>query len=260
MVDINTFDYYVAFLKENDPNGRPTFTYEHYDYSGSHATLGRCLIIHFNKSHPEVIDDAIQLLNGAVEKMFEEKYEDGKIDFDQVIWGYNDLAVWHANYKKDMEKALHFANKGIEMLQTVADCDLSFGVRGQLWFNRWVSSLKLGREEAMLKVCREKITEASLRNSNYTSNSMLYYGYQFLAFVSKSHNDMIQAIGYLEESVKYLDLQVEVRKYQLKQYHEILELKESDPDECYKQLEQLLDMVSSLHQAWDFDSSIWENS
>lgn len=256
MVDISTFDYYVAFLKENDPIGRPAVVFENYDSAWSHATLARCLIIHFSESHPEVIDDAIQLLNGAVEKMFEHKNDDGQIDFDQIIWGYNSLSVWHASYKKDMEKALHFANKGIEMLQTVADCDLSFGVRGQLWFNRWVSSLQLGREEAMLKECRENITEASLRNSNYTSNSILYYGYQFLAFASKSHKDMIQAIGYLEESAKYLDLQDEVRKYQLKTYHEILQLKESVPDECYKQLEQLLDMVSSLHQAWDFDSSI----
>lgn len=258
MVAKELFQRYVEFLKENDPSRRPTWIYENYDFSGSHATIARCFIIHFRKSHPELVDDAICLMKDAVEKVFTEKDEEGQIDVDQIIWGYNDLSVWYGSFKKDMENALQFANKGIEILETTADRDLCFGVRGQLWFNRWVTMLRLTREEEALKECRAKINEIRLRNLNYTSNSMLYYSFQFLAFVAKEHKEVILAIEQLQEAAKYIDLQDEVRKYELKKYHEILKLKETDPEECYNQLDHLLDMVSSLHQAWDFDPSLLE--
>ena len=258
MVEKETFQSYVNFLKENDPYGRPARVYENYDYSGSHATLARCFIIHFKESQPELIDAAIILMKNAIEKMYDEKDEDGQIDVDQIIWGYNDLSVWHGNFKHDMERALHFSNKGIEMLKTTADRDLHFGVRGQVWFNRWVTMVHLGWEEEALTECREKISETTLRNLNYTSNSMLYYGYQFLALISEKQKKTIQAIENLKEAAKYLDLKDEVRKHELKKYHEILQLKETNPEECYNQLNELLNMVSTLHQAWDFDHSILE--
>lgn len=256
MVDKQIFQGYVDFLKENDPFKRPSMLYENYDYSGSHATIARCFIIHFKESHPEYIDAAIELMENAVEKMFSEEGEEGRIDTDQMIWGYNDLSVWYGIYKSDMETALNFANKGIELLQTTPDQDLFFGVRGQLWFNRWVSMLRLGKEEEALKECRGKIDEATRKDLNYVSNSMLYYAYQFLAYVSGRHGDYLQAIDHLEKGAQFIDLREEVRKVELREFQEILKLRENHPEECYKQLGKLLDRVSSLHQAWDFDGRV----
>jgi tetratricopeptide (TPR) repeat protein len=255
MVDKQTFQGYVDFFKENDPYKRPSMVYENYDYAGSHATLGRCFVIHFKESHPELIHAAIVLMENAVEKMFTEKDEDGQVDVDQIIWGYNDLSVWYGTFLGDMERALHFANKGLEVLQTTADHDLHFGVRGQLWFNRWVSMVRLGREEEALKECREKINETNFKNLNYVSNSMLYYGYQFLGYISQRREDYLQAVDHLEKGAQFLDLQDEVRKGELETFREILKHKENNPEECYKQVAELLGMVSSMHQAWDYDGS-----
>jgi hypothetical protein len=253
MVDKQMFQDYVDFLKENDPYKRPSMVYENYDYAASHATLARCFVIHFKESHPELIEAAIVLMEHAVQKILTEEDEDGQIDVDQIIWGYNDLSVWYGTFKSDMERSFHFANKGLDVLRKTDDNDLCFGVRGQLWFNRWVCMVHLGREEQALKECTQKINEITLKKFNYVSNSMLYYGYQFLGYIAQRQKDYKLAIDHLEKAALFIDLQDEVRKYELERFRKILSIKENNPEECYKQLGKLLDMVSSMHQAWDVD-------
>ncbi|MBU9713665.1 hypothetical protein [Evansella tamaricis] len=247
------YQKYVDFLKENDPSRRPHILYEHYDYSGSRAHLARCLVLYFHKTNPEFINDAIAMLESAVELALEERDEDGKLDVDSIVWAYKDISTWYGTYTENREQCLISANKGIEVLKNVSDKELGFGVRGQVWFNRWMALSLLGREGEALEECKGKIHEVEIKNLNCSSNSMLYYGYLFLAQRNAQNNKYEEAIDYLLASMKYIEFQEETKEKGLKEIEEILKERESDPAECLKKLEKKIELNSSLHPAWDFN-------
>lgn len=243
---------YVEFLKSNDPLGRPPFVYENYELPQARAHLARCLFIHFRKSHPEFMIDALNILESAVNEMLTDEYEDGTIDVDQIVWGYTDLIVWSWVLHRNSKNSLQYANKGIEFLANVSDEDLSFGVRGKLWFNRWVLLMEIGKSAQAIEECLEQIKHEKLQNKPYTSHSMFYYSYMFLGEVSKQQGDWIKGISYIQEAANYIDLFESHREHEQQNFYKVLDDKSKKPEETFHKLYEIVELVSCLHQAWDF--------
>jgi hypothetical protein len=247
---------YIDFLKENDPLAVNSFIFKHTDLSSCLTFVARRLVNPFRKTHPEFLDDAIVIMETAIAKMFDETDEEGNIDYDQIIWGLNDLCIW-LDFKSDSIQASEMANKGIEILKKIDDKHLSFAVRGRLWFNRWVLLSRLDKEVEAKDECIQMINDTKLKNYNYSSNSVVHYGHLFLAYLSKKKNDLIPAIEQLQVAAKYVDIQNEARQFDLEKFHQILEEKESNPNKCYEELLELLDFVGSM-EPWDFDTNEYE--
>jgi hypothetical protein len=248
------FDEYREFIKTNDPIGKILVFFNNYNNANHRATLARYLKRHFSDEHPERRRDAIKLLGSSIEMFYSEKDEYGKIEYDQIIRAYKDLAIWYWQETKNATKSYELTKSALIMVKQLNDADLPFGIRGQIWYQKWFFLSILGKEERAKDECKQMIEEVKYMDLSYNANSIYYFGHLFLSNRYQCSRDYITAINHLEEGVKYIDLIDGSWKYQLKQYKKLLELKESDPKRCYENLSSLIETVSQNYPDWEFDS------
>jgi tetratricopeptide (TPR) repeat protein len=234
-------------------------SYMNYSFAESHATLARILMRHFDKQQPEHKKDAITLLESSIHMhLTTEQYEDGYINYDYIIWSYRDLIWLNWDEYNDAEKCLKLSLKALEILESVSNDDLHFGVRGEIWYSKWYFLAKSGKEAEAIVECKTTIQETEAKNLPYKENSMLYFGNLFLSVVCKWKEDYLQAIEYLKKAATYTSLDDDSRKYHLEQFNISLQLKNEDAKASYDELFNILDMVTSMHPTWDFDPKLIE--
>jgi tetratricopeptide (TPR) repeat protein len=252
------FNEYVTYLLENE-SIYDLVLRGIMDYSSaeSHATLARIIMRHYNNQHLEHRKDAITLLESSIKMhLTTEQYDDGFIDYDQIIWAYRDIMPLYWSEYGDAQRSYELSLEALKILELVSDDDLAFGVRGEIWYNKWYFLSKLGKEAEAIADCKTIIQETETKNLPYKENSMLYFGNLFLAVVSKWQKNYLQAIEYLEKAASYTSLDDDSQKYYLKQFKKSLPMKNENPKLCYEELIKILDMVTSMHPAWDFDPKL----
>ncbi|OZM56444.1 hypothetical protein CIB95_11760 [Lottiidibacillus patelloidae] len=261
MLPEEKFNEYVTYLIEKDELYTIVLkNFMYYSAAESHATLARILRRHFDDQHPERKTDAISLLESSIDlHLNTEQYDDDYINYDHVIWAYQDLISLHWDVYNDAKKCLELSLDALKILDFVSDDQLNFGVRGEIWYNKWYFLSQTGKEAEAIVECKAKLEEIEAKDLPYRQNSMLYYGNLFLAVTYKRQEDYLQGINYLKKVAVLTPIYDDYHKYNLPRYKEILLSQDDDPKACYEELWSFLDRIN-VHPTWDFDPKLIENS
>ncbi|OZM56476.1 hypothetical protein CIB95_11920 [Lottiidibacillus patelloidae] len=254
MISKEKFDEYREFIKSNDPIGKILVFFDNYNNANHRATLARHLKRHFSKEHPERRRDAIQLIESSIEMFYSEKDEYGKIEYDQIIRAYKDLAIWYWQETQNANKPYELTKEALKIIKQLTDADVPFGIRGQIWYQRWFFLSILGHEKKAKAECAKMIEDIKYKYLSYSVNSIYYFGHLFLSNRYQWSQDYLSAIKHLEEGAQYIDLIDGSWKFQYKKYKNLLELKDSNPKQCYENLSVLIENASHNYPDWEFDS------
>lgn len=157
-------EQWKVILKERNPLGMPIIMF---DQLLSEKIGEICVELNIAKLIarllPDLVDEALKIyLNVFIDERVEmeiskakkNKYsiDEGNIEFEnlieEIVGGYLNVSNIICAKKGDLNKALEYINKGIDVIKD-NPIDLKYISKGELYYTRWKILEQLGREEAI---------------------------------------------------------------------------------------------------------------
>jgi tetratricopeptide (TPR) repeat protein len=186
---------------------------------------------------------AIELFKSIVDIEVDETNEDNNCpsDLEVKVWCLKELGIAVWLYMENAQEALKYLDMAIELMNAYF-YKFHFICRGEVWRDRWdilkgSGSSGFAEQEAAAKIFGT-IPEAG------KSNSLLFYGFSFLAEVAKQSNDVRKANRLLRTALRYFPGDYD----DIKQLNTIWREGHCDPEGAYY---KLLELTHHDYLLWD---------
>lgn len=186
---------------------------------------------------------AIDLFKSIVDIKVDLKNEDNNCpsDLEVKVWCLNELALAIWSYEKNAPQSLKFLDMAIELMNAYS-FKFHFVCRGEVWRDRW----KILKATGYLNIAEQEVTTKIFGTIPETgkSNSLIFYGFSFLAEVAKQNNNIRKANRQLRTALRYFPHDYD----DINQLNIIWKEGHRDPEGVYY---KLLELSNHDYLLWD---------